>query len=112
MLIGELTLVDYLRAKGVTTAVVGETHMVADKEGTVRLGLNESTDIGCLVSKLGFDPYERDDGLHPDNSLARHGGKQRYNDWLHEQGYDGKIPGTTTQIPAKAPMERFSRAGT
>ena len=92
LLIGELTLGDYLWAKRVTTAVVGKTHMVADKEGMARLGLNESTDIGCLISQPGFDPYERDDGLHPDNGLAKRGGKLRYNDWLREQGYDGKNP--------------------
>lgn len=90
--IGELTLGDYLRPCGVTTAVVGKTHMVADKEGMARLGLNDSTDIGCLISQPGFDPYERDDGLHPDKGLAKRGGKLRYNDWLRDQGYEGANP--------------------
>ncbi|GKX36222.1 MAG: sulfatase [Rhizobiaceae bacterium MnEN-MB40S] len=90
--IGELTIGDYLRPRGVTTAVVGKTHMIADKDGMARLGLNEGTDIGCLVSQPGFDPYERDDGLHPDRGLARRGGKLRYNDWLRELGYDSKNP--------------------
>ena len=90
--IGELTLGDYLRPIGVTTAVVGKTHMIPDKEGMARLGLNENADIGCLVSQPGFDPYERDDGLHPNKGLAKRGGKLRYNDWLREQGYEGENP--------------------
>jgi arylsulfatase A-like enzyme len=90
--IGELTLGDYIRPQGVKTAVVGKTHMVADKEGMARLGLNETADIGCLVSQPGFDPYERDDGLHPDAALEKRGGKLRYNDWLRERGYDSENP--------------------
>lgn len=90
--IGELTLGDYLRPVGVRTAVVGKTHMMPDKEGMARLGLNEGTEIGCLVSQPGFDPYERDDGLHPTPLLRNKGGKLRYNDWLREQGYEGENP--------------------
>ncbi|MBG6208037.1 arylsulfatase A-like enzyme [Labrenzia sp. EL_126] len=90
--IGELTLGDYLRPNGVTTAVVGKTHMIPDREGMARLGLNRSTDIGCLVSQPGFDPYERDDGLHPDPLLRKKGGKLRYNDWLRSLGYEGENP--------------------
>ncbi|WP_035898216.1 alkaline phosphatase family protein [Labrenzia sp. DG1229] len=90
--IGELTLGDYLRPSGVTTAVVGKTHMIPDREGMARLGLNGSTDIGCLVSQPGFDPYERDDGLHPDPLLRKKGGKLRYNDWLRSLGYEGENP--------------------
>jgi arylsulfatase A-like enzyme len=90
--IGELTLGDYLRPNGVTTAVVGKTHMIPDREGMARLGLNETTDIGIRVSQPGFDPYERDDGLHPDNLLKKKGGKLRYNDWLRSLGYKGDNP--------------------
>ncbi|WP_299472488.1 alkaline phosphatase family protein [uncultured Roseibium sp.] len=90
--IGELTLGDYLRPHGVTTAVVGKTHMIPDRDGMARFGLNASTDIGCLVSQPGFDPYERDDGLHPDPLLKNKGGKLRYNDWLRSLGYEGDNP--------------------
>jgi len=90
--IGELTIGDYLRPLGVRTAVVGKTHMPPDTEGMARLGLNQSTEIGCLVSQPGFDPYERDDGLHPDNLLKAKGGKLRYNDWLRDLGYEGDNP--------------------
>lgn len=90
--IGELTLGDYLRPLGVKTAVVGKTHMAPDKDGMARLGLNGSTEIGMIVSQPGFDPYERDDGLHPTPLLRNKGGKLRYNDWLREQGYEGENP--------------------
>lgn len=90
--IGEMTLGDYLRPHGVRTAVVGKTHMVPDADGMARLGLNASTEIGLMVSQPGFDPYERDDGLHPTPLLKKRGGALRYNDWLREQGYDGENP--------------------
>ena len=90
--IGEYTLGDYLRPLGVRTAVVGKTHMRADEEGMARLGLNKETDIGCIISQPGFEPYERDDGLHPTPLLNRRGGVLRYNDWLREHGYEGENP--------------------
>ena len=101
--IGELTLGDYLRPIGVTTAVVGKTHMVPDREGMARLGLNPTTEIGINVSQTGFDPYERDDGLHPDGVLKAGGGKLRYNDWLREQGYDGDNPWNEWANSAEGP---------
>lgn len=90
--IGEWTLGDYLKPAGMRTAVVGKTHMVPDDEGMARLGLNKSTDIGLLVSHAGFDPYERDDGLHPAGMLKKRGKPLAYNEWLNEKGYAGENP--------------------
>jgi arylsulfatase A-like enzyme len=90
--IGEMTLGDYLRPTGMRTAVVGKTHMVPDAEGMARLGLNPETEIGAIVQEPGFEPYERDDGLHPTPMLRRTGKVLRYNDWLRAQGYDGENP--------------------
>ncbi|MGI9400624.1 MAG: alkaline phosphatase family protein [Rhizobiaceae bacterium] len=90
--IGELTLGDYLRPIGVQTAVVGKTHMVPDREAMAHLGLDPFTGTGKTISQPGFDPFERDDGLHPNPSLRRRGGKLRYNDWLRERGYEGENP--------------------
>ncbi len=101
--IGELTLGDYLRPLGMTTAVVGKTHMVPDTEGMARLGLNHETEIGCLVSQPGFDPYERDDGLHPTPLLRQKGGKLRYNDWLRSLGYEGENPWNDFANSAEGP---------
>ena len=67
--IGELTIGDYLRQTGIRTGVVGKTHMRPDLEGMSRLGITKDTEIGLIVSEPGFDPYERDDGLHPNNQI-------------------------------------------
>ena len=101
--IGELTLGDYLRPLGVRTAVVGKTHMMADREGMARLGLTDQTEIGVIVSQSGFEPYERDDGLHPTPLLRNKGGKLRYNDWLREQGYEGENPWNDYANSAEGP---------
>jgi arylsulfatase A-like enzyme len=90
--IGELTMGDYLRPLGMRTAVVGKTHMKPDIGGMARLGLATDTEIGVRIAEPGFDPYERDDGLHPDGLLKRRGGHLSYNDWLRKLGYDGDNP--------------------
>lgn len=101
--IGELTLGDYLRPLGVRTAVVGKTHMISDREGMARLGLNADTEIGMMIGEPGFDPYERDDGLHPTPLLRKKGGRLRYNDWLREQGYAGENPWNDYANAAEGP---------
>ncbi len=90
--IGELTLGDYLEPIGVRTAVVGKTHMEADKAGMARLGLKSEATLGVVIKSPGFEPYEHDDGLHPTPVLRKRGGKLRYNDYLREHGYTGENP--------------------
>lgn len=101
--IGEWTLGDYLKPAGIRTAVVGKTHMKPDTEGMARLGLNPATDIGVLVSEAGFDPYERDDGLHPTGVLRRKNKPLAYNDWLNAHGYDGENPWNDYANSAEGP---------
>ncbi len=101
--IGEMTLGDYLRPAGVRTAVVGKTHMVGDRDGMARLGLTRETEIGLLVSETGFEPYERDDGLHPTPLLQLKGAEPTYNDWLREQGYEGENPWNDYANAAEGP---------
>ncbi len=86
---GEPTLGDHLRPLGVRTALVGKTHMKADYAGMERLGISPDTDLGVLVSECGFEPYERDDGLHPDGPYDQ---SSPYNDYLTSVGYPGKNP--------------------
>ena len=92
--VGEMTLGDYLRPLGMRTALVGKTHMEADVEGMARLGIDPQSIIGVRVAECGFEPYERDDGLHgmgPDGS--RYSPRRpRYNAYLNELGYDGENP--------------------
>ena len=46
--------------------------MKPDVEGMARLGINKDTEIGLIVSEPGFEPYERDDGLHPNNHVKKY----------------------------------------
>jgi arylsulfatase A-like enzyme len=90
--IGELTIDDYLKPKGIRTAVVGKTHMEADAEGMHRLGLNKGTEIGMVISEPGFEPYEKDDGLHPTPGYLHKNEALNYNKWLNSLGYEGVNP--------------------
>ena len=101
--IGEWTMSDYLSPAGLRTAVVGKTHMTPDKDGMKRFGLTPDTELGMMISEPGFEPYERDDGLHPDAGLRARGGKLAYNDWLREKGYDGENPWHTWANSAEGP---------
>ncbi|PPR22200.1 MAG: Arylsulfatase [Alphaproteobacteria bacterium MarineAlpha10_Bin3] len=87
--IGEWTMGDYLRPLGMRTVLVGKTHFAADTQGMARLGVDPASRDGILFGECGFEPFERDDGLHThvnfDPDLA-------YNVWLRERGYAGDNP--------------------
>lgn len=87
--VGEVTLGDHLKKIGVRTVLVGKTHMVADDEGMERLGIVKASVIGVHVSECGFEPYERDDGLHPDGPYSP---DPAYDSYLRAQGYDAENP--------------------
>ena len=91
--ISELTLGDYLRPLGMRTALVGKTHMAADVEAMARLGIDPASEIGVRVAECGFDPFERDDGLHSEGPAGKYDPREpRYNAWLRERGYAGDNP--------------------
>ncbi len=91
--VGEMTMGDYLRPLGVQTALVGKTHMRPDHEGMERLGIDPDSIIGVRASECGFDPYERDDGLHGVGPDGRYDPQPpRYNRYLNENGYPGDNP--------------------
>ncbi|MBT5264440.1 MAG: alkaline phosphatase family protein [Rhodospirillaceae bacterium] len=87
--VDEWTLGDYLRPLGLRVALAGKTHMRADVEGLVKLGIDPGSELGVLVSECGFEPYERDDGLHPDSVLKP---DLAYNRYLNQKGYPGENP--------------------
>jgi arylsulfatase A-like enzyme len=82
--VGEWTMGDYLRQHDIRTVLVGKTHMRADLEGLARLNIAPASTLGVLVSQCGFEPYERDDGLHPDISVDAN---LAYNRYLRARGY-------------------------
>jgi arylsulfatase A-like enzyme len=86
--VGEPTLGDYLAELGVRNVLVGKTHMAADLAGMKRLGIDPASALGVKMAECGFEPYERDDGLHP---LGR-GARPAYDSYLRELGYDAANP--------------------
>jgi arylsulfatase A-like enzyme len=85
----EKTIGDYLRPLGYRVALVGKTHMAADREAMARLGIDPGSSTGVLAAQCGFEPYERDDGLHPDQSADPN---LAYNTWLRQLGYRSDNP--------------------
>ncbi len=120
--VGEPTLGDHLRPLGVRAALVGKTHMIPDTKGMEWLGIDPVSPIGVLVSQCGFEPFERDDGLHPDgpydpdpaydNYLRQHGflGRNPWEEWANSaEGDDGEILSGWLMrygnLPARVPDE-------
>lgn len=89
--IGEYTIGDYLRPHGVRCAVIGKTHMIPDPDLSGRFGLTPDTEIGVVMAEPGFEPYDRDDGIHTD-AMVRAKPGLRYNTWLNQQCYPGENP--------------------
>jgi len=87
--VGELTIGDHLRPLGVRSVLIGKTHMKADAPGMARLGIDPTSRIGVRISECGFDPYERDDGIHP---YSGHEPDPPYNHFAREQGLEAENP--------------------
>ncbi|WP_169568996.1 alkaline phosphatase family protein [Sneathiella limimaris] len=87
--IGQPTLGDHLRELGVSTGLVGKTHMTADLANIDRLKIDPSSISGVLAKECGFEPWERDDGLHPEGANTAN---LAYNKYLNDKGYEGDNP--------------------
>lgn len=87
--VGEPTLGDHLAETGVRSVLVGKTHMAPDRAGMARLGIVPDSLIGIHASQCGFEPYERDDGLHPDGSYDPSPAYDRY---LRQNGFEAGNP--------------------
>lgn len=88
--VGEPTMGDHLREIGVTSTLVGKTHMHADVEGMKRLGIEPDSMIGALVSECGFEVFVRDDGTN--GTLFKHRHAEDYEEYLRQHGMDGETP--------------------
>lgn len=82
--VDEKTIGDYLKPYNVRTALVGKTHMVVDPEEIRRLNIGSDAELGLHLRECGFEPYVRDDGLHPDPIVDP---DLAYNLYLREKGY-------------------------
>ena len=87
--IGELSVGDHLRDLDVRCALVGKTHMIPDLEGMARLGIGPDSPVGRRLAECGFEPFERDDGLHPFASTDK---APDYNDYLRRHGFEADNP--------------------
>ncbi|MDH3712517.1 MAG: sulfatase-like hydrolase/transferase [Gammaproteobacteria bacterium] len=87
--VDEMTIGDYLRPLGYRVALVGKTHMRADLETFARLGIDHGSQAGELISQCGFEPFERDDGLHPTQAVDAN---LAYNNYLRSCGYNDANP--------------------
>ncbi|MFD0916654.1 sulfatase-like hydrolase/transferase [Pseudahrensia aquimaris] len=91
--VGEQTIGDHLRKLGMSSWLVGKTHMAVDHEGMERLGITHDSIVGARVSECGFDIYARDDGLWaegPDGFYDHR--RSPYNEYLKSKGYEGENP--------------------
>ncbi|MDB3892291.1 sulfatase-like hydrolase/transferase [Alphaproteobacteria bacterium] len=82
--IGEKNIGDHLNPLGVRTTLVGKSHVIPDKEGLARLGIDITSDVGTKIAQGGFEPFERDDGVHPDTMVSPN---LPYNEYLKSKGY-------------------------
>jgi len=87
--VGERNIGDHLKPLGVRPVLVGKTHMMADREGMARLGVDPESQIGVHHREAGFEAFERDDGIYPDKMMKT---QPRYNDFLRGKGYEGSNP--------------------
>ncbi|MBO6718544.1 MAG: sulfatase-like hydrolase/transferase [Rhizobiaceae bacterium] len=91
--VGEMTLGDHLRKRGMRSWLIGKTHMKADDEGMDRLGISRDSIIGARVSECGFDVHTRDDGLWAQGEEGFYDTRRSpYNEYLNAKGYDAENP--------------------
>lgn len=91
--VGEQTLGDHLRTGGWDAFLVGKTHMVMDRAGMERMGLDTDSVIGARVAQTGFDVVIRDDGLWPQGVDGIYNQTYSpYNTYLQSKGYDSPNP--------------------
>lgn len=99
--VDERTMGDHLRPLGYRVGLVGKTHFSRDVAGMEKLGVSPQGDLGVTLSQCGFEPWERDDGLHPDQSADP---DLAYNRYLREKGYgDDDNPWHTVANSAEGP---------
>ena len=88
--VGEQNIGHHLNPLGVRTVLVGKTHVIPDHAGMQRLGIEPESVQGRYLAQGGFEPFERDDGIHPDSMVRPN---VAYNAYLKAKGYtDDKNP--------------------
>ncbi|MFT7600809.1 MAG: arylsulfatase A-like enzyme [Acidimicrobiales bacterium] len=96
--VNQMTLGDHLWDTGVRPVLIGKTHTAPDAKGMMRLGLEPGSPEWIFASQCGFEPEERDDGLHPNDSASV---ELPYNQFLRQHGYEGDNPWHTAANSVK-----------
>ena len=86
--VGEMGIGDHLRDLGVRTALCGKSHMVADRVGMERVGVDKGSAEAKLMEQAGFELWDRLDGVHPAKGRA----PSHYNEYLRAKGAKGDSP--------------------
>ena len=87
--IDELTMGQAMRNVGLRAGLVGKSHIVVDPASVEALGVDVNSDEGALLTQGGFEPIERDDGVHRDSRVKP---DLAYNNFLRAHGYEGHNP--------------------
>jgi len=88
------TLGDFLKEAGLEAALAGKTHVIPDKLGLQRFGLDADGSLGRHYLQGGFAEKDRYDGH------SSPGSESGYADYLRKQGYDSEDPWTDYAIGA------------
>ncbi len=84
--VAEPTIGDWLRPHGLAAALAGKSHVIPDRDGMARLGIDPKSPVGRLRSAGGFIEVDRYDGHHPP------GDESGYGDFLRTNGYASRDP--------------------
>ncbi len=95
--VGELTLGDYLRGRGMSLVLAGKTHVIPDTAGLKRFQLEGDSELGALMRQGGFVSLDRYDGHSPP------GKESGYADFLRAQGYACADPWSDYVISVNKP---------
>ena len=85
---GQVTLGEMLVAHGRHATLAGKTHVIPDRAGIHRFGIDPESQMGQLILGGGFMQLDRYDGHSPP------GYESGYADYLRAQGYDSADPWT------------------
>lgn len=92
--VGEVTLGEMLRGAGRSLALAGKTHVMPDRAGLARLGLEGASELATLLERGGFEEVDRYDGHHAP------GDESGYPAFLRARGYESDDPWTDYVISA------------
>ena len=84
--VSQVTLGEHLSRGGRDVTLAGKTHVIPDRAGLARLGIDPDSNPGRLLLGGGFHQLDRYDGHAPP------GAESGYADYLRSNGYEGADP--------------------